>query len=316
MVLGKRVVHGAGVLGLLLGLQTVLVPPARAQAPARAGKVAAKGNKKEQAEVHYDQGKAYYKAGAFDLAIQEFLAGYELDPRAGVLFNVARGYEELKDRDKAIEFYKKYIGLGEAATAATEARARIVVLERQIKDEHERAELARKTEAEERERKRQEALAAASAPPPPVNGNPDVLAPGVPDSPTTVSASATPASPDLARNLKLGGMVAGGVGVALVGAGVFFVSRASGLESDIKSEIARTQTWTADLSGKDSDMKSANTLAAVCLVTGGVAVVGGAALYYFGWREGERVAEQGATASLWPSIGPDGSPSLVLAGRF
>jgi tetratricopeptide (TPR) repeat protein len=75
-------------------------------------------NRKAQAEGHYDQGKAYYKAGAFDLAVKEFLAGYELDPRAGVLFNVARAFEELKNPSKAIEYYKKYTDLGAAATAA------------------------------------------------------------------------------------------------------------------------------------------------------------------------------------------------------
>jgi Tetratricopeptide repeat len=302
-----------GVLALgVLVVQLALAAPA-----------AAEPSKKEQAEVRYDQGKAYYRAGAFDLAIQEFLAGYALDPRAGVLFNIARGYEELKDRNKAIEFYKKYVDLGAQATAATEARARMVVLERQIKEDDER----KKAEAAERERQRQEALN-----PPPAMPAPVATVPPAPDKGAAGSASGAsgggapgpegavgvtappPASPELARNLKISGLAAGGVGVVLTGLGVFFAVRGSSLKSDINSEIARTNTWTPGLASKDSDMKSANKLAVISLVAGGVTLAGGAVLYYLGWSKTPH--EGGASAMLSPSVGPGGAGSLVLTGRF
>jgi hypothetical protein len=160
--------------------------------------------------------QGYYKAGAFDLAIQEFLQGYKLDLRAGVLFNIARGYEELKDKQHAIEFYKKYVDLGAAAAASTEARARMVVLERQIKEEDER----KKAEAAEAERKRQEALnpppvmpapvetkgpGAAPAAPPPAPG----ATPSGPEGAVSV-ASEPPMSPETARKLRIAGMATGG----------------------------------------------------------------------------------------------------------
>ncbi|HVZ72319.1 MAG TPA: tetratricopeptide repeat protein [Polyangia bacterium] len=285
-------------------------------------------SKKEQAEVHYDQGKAYYRAGAFDLAIQEFLEGYKLDPRAGVLFNIARGYEELKNRDKAIEFYKKYLDQGPAAAAATEARARMVVLERQAKEDDER----KKVEAAEAERKRQPApVAVAPAPvapvpapmtmPAPVETKPVAPAPAPVESvvPATIGETPAPApavaatstptgTSDPAHTMKVAGFVVGGVGVALLGAGTYFALHASSLKSDIGKE----QTYSPS---KDSDYKSAGTMAVVSFVGGAVAVAGGAVLYVLGANKEHGEAAPAATARLVPVATPNGG-ALFLSGRF
>jgi hypothetical protein len=289
---------------------------------ALAGPAAAQ-SKKEQAEVRYDQGKAYYRAGAYDLAIQEFLEGYKLDPRAGVLFNIARGYEELKDRGKAIEYYKKYLDQGAQATAATEARARMVALERAIKDDDER----KKAEAAERERQRQQALnpppmpapvatvpGAPSAVPAPTAGTTSASA-AAPEG--SVSAAASPVeSPETARTLKLAGIITGGAGVLLAGAGGFFLWRGGSIKSDIEAQINQTPppSWSADLSSKDADMKTANTLALVGFIAGGAAIAGGAVLYYLGWSRSPH--DGGSTAMLSPVIGPGGTNGLALTGRF
>jgi tetratricopeptide (TPR) repeat protein len=277
-------------------------------------------DKKGEAEVHYEQGKAYYKAGAFDLAIQEFLAGYKLDPRPGVLFNIARGYEELKDRNKAIEYYKKYIDLGAAAAAATEARARMVVLERQIKEDEEK----KKAEEAERERQRQLALnpppaAAAPAMPAPTETTapaaaavPAAAAPAGPEGAIAVAPAPT-SSPETAKKLKVAGMVTGGAGLVLAGVGAYFAVRASSLKSEINTELAKPGTAWSDVSGKNSDMESAQTMAIVGLVAGGVAVAGGAVLYYLGWSKTPH--DGGTTAMLSPGVQPGGG-SLFLTGRF
>jgi tetratricopeptide (TPR) repeat protein len=285
---------------------------------------AAAESKKEQAEVHYEQGRAYYKAGAFDLAIQEFLDGYNLFPRAGVLFNIARGYEELKDKNKAIEFYQKYVDLGAQATASTEARARLVALERQVKEEEER----KKAEAAERERQ-------ASSPPPAAMPPPVVTAPAAPEKaaeavPPTAVPSGTGAAPEGAvtvtapgaassnrpRALKVAALITGGAGIVLVGVGGFFLLRGSNLRDDINSEVARTDAWTAALSSKDADRKTANTIGASSLVAGGVVVAGGAILYAIGAHNTSQEAPSvSATARLTPVVGPNGG-ALLLTARF
>ncbi len=277
-------------------------------------------NRKVQAEEHYDQGKAYYKAGAFDLAVKEFLAGYELDPRAGVLFNVARAFEELKNPPKAIEYYKKYTALGAAATAATEARARIVVLERQIK-EGEEAEVRRKTDEENARRQAAEevvererlAKLAASQPPPAVEEKPE----GSPEGSIGVSAQALPAGdPEKANTLKLSGMISGGAGVIFTGLGFLFHAQASTLESEVEKDY-RTMGWTSSVKQKDSDIDSKNLLTGISFVVGGLGLAAGGVLYYLGWEEGKRAEASGVTSTaLVPTVGSDGSPSLMWAGRF
>jgi hypothetical protein len=71
--------------------------------------------------------------------------------------------------------------------------------------------------------------------------------------------------------------------------------------------------WTPALDGKNSDMESANKLALVSFIAGGVCVAGGAVLYYLGMTKAP--AEGGTQAMLTPSVGP-GSSGLLLTGRF
>ena len=286
---------------LQVAMAAVLAGPAAAQ------------SKKDQAELRYEQGKAYYRTGAYELAIQEFLEGYKLDPRPGVLFNIARGYEELKDRGKAIEFYKKYLDLGAQATASVEARARVAGLERAIKEDEDR----KKAEAAERERQQQQASAQTAMPPPAAaaTATTAVTATGAPTGPEgSVSATATPAeSPELAGKLKLAGIITGGAGILLAGAGGFFLWRGSQLKSEIESGIA-DGSWEPGLLSKDADMKSANTYALIGFIAGGAAVATGAVLYYLGWSKSAH--DGGATAMLSPVFGPGGPSGLALTGRF
>jgi serine/threonine-protein kinase len=297
-----------------------LVAALLALAPARTASAA---SKKEQAEEHYDQGKAYYRAGAFDLAIQEFLEGYKLDPKAGVLFNIARGYEELKNRDKAIEFYKKYIDQGAQATAATEARARLVVLERQAKEDADHKATAVTPPAVSAPAVSPPAVSPAPTPmPAPVETKPApepnaAAAPAPASGPEgTVTATApAPAEPpsDTARTMRIAGLVTGGAGVVLLGVGTYFGLHASSLKSEIQME----KTYSAS---KDSDYNSASTLAVVGLVGGAVVAAGGAVLYLLGSRQkDEGAAPSGAapsaTASLVPAVGRDGA-ALFFTRRF
>lgn len=281
-------------------------------------------SKAKQADVRYEQGKAYYKAGAFDLAIQEFLAGYELDPRAPVLFNVGLIYQDkLQNGPKAIEYFKRYLELGAAATEAVEARARIAGIERQIEAERQarEAEARRKAEEAEAERRRKEEAAAAAeaerrrqaelaqqAPQPPVPAAGELSA--------STPPPASPPDPERARNLKLVGLVAGGAGVALTGLGIVFGLQHNALRDEIE---AATGQWTPELADKDAERRTKGTVAVVSLVAGGLALAGGAVAYFLGWQEQQRVDEAAGPAARWlPSVAlaPEGGASLVWVGRF
>lgn len=290
-----------------------LLPTGRAvwAAPPAVGALTAAAN--AEANRHFDQGKAYYRARAYDLAIQEFLAGYEIDPRPGVLFNIGRAWEELGNRPKAIESLKQYVALsGTGAPAVAEARARVVALERQIREEeqHQQAEALARAESEraereheDRERAEREQAAAAA-----------VSAAATSVTPDPLRAEATRRPPVRASGLKVGGLVAAGTGVALTGAAILLAIHGNQLNNEINAEIDRTQSWSAELGNKDADMRTANRWALYTAVAGGVTLAGGAVLYYLGWREA-----RGITVTLAPVVAPPGfgaRPGLLLASRF
>lgn len=116
--------------------------------------------KEKQAAAHYKQGKAFFSAGAYDKAVEAYLAAYTLVPKSALLFNAARAYHLKGDRPKAVEYYNLYLGQEPDGKASDEAREYVAGLTREMEAE---AEAARKKiederkqrEAEEAEIKRQ-----------------------------------------------------------------------------------------------------------------------------------------------------------------
>jgi tetratricopeptide (TPR) repeat protein len=146
----------------------VLVCLAALRSPALAQKKA--DPKEKQAAAHFKQGKAYFSAGAYDKAVEEYLAAYALVPKSALLFNAARAYHLKGDRPKAVEYYNLYLGQEPDGKASDEAREYVAGLTREraaeaeaarkkIEDEieqreEEQAEAKRKAEEADKERKR------------------------------------------------------------------------------------------------------------------------------------------------------------------
>lgn len=61
------------------------------------------------AKAAYRQGVEHFKQKQFADAIREFNKAYRLDPNPVLVFNMARAFEELKQYDSAIEYYRKYL---------------------------------------------------------------------------------------------------------------------------------------------------------------------------------------------------------------
>lgn len=75
-------------------------PPAEAESPAKAA---------------YRAGVGFFKEHQYADAIREFNKAYRLDPNPVLVFNMARAFEELKQYDSAIEYYKKYLEMAPQA---------------------------------------------------------------------------------------------------------------------------------------------------------------------------------------------------------
>jgi hypothetical protein len=111
-------------------------------------------------------------------------------------------------------------------------------------------------------------------------------------------------------NLRLAGMISGGVGLGGLGAGVFFQLRAGSISDDFSTP------GTPYDPDKDSDGKSAERLMYLSYGAGAALLAGGAVLYYLGHRaRASGVVERPASTALAPSLTPDGhGVGLVFLG--
>lgn len=60
-------------------------------------------------KTHYDLAVALYQAQKYEEAIPEFKAAYDLDPRPGLLFNLAQSYRKAGHLREAIQYYDRYL---------------------------------------------------------------------------------------------------------------------------------------------------------------------------------------------------------------
>lgn len=108
------------------------VVPRRAPAPAVAQplppSVAPPEDPAARAKAHGLRGDELYDAGAFDQAIVEYLAAYNLAPRPALLYNLGLTYDQRRDRARALDHYRRYLATGPTGPSAQAARRRITEL--------------------------------------------------------------------------------------------------------------------------------------------------------------------------------------------
>jgi tetratricopeptide (TPR) repeat protein len=81
------------------------------------------------AAAHWKAGQDAYDLGQYDVAIEEFKRGYELQPEPAFLYNIAQAYRRLGQAKEALFFYKRYLGLDPDSKARAQVEAWIVELE-------------------------------------------------------------------------------------------------------------------------------------------------------------------------------------------
>ncbi len=113
----------------------------------------------------------------------------------------------------------------------------------------------------------------------------------------TVEVSAPPSSGRPGGGLRTAGAVIGAVGVAGVVAGLILNLEVNSMSSDLEAN------WN---SGKNSTRQTYKTAGWAAYGAGAACVVGGAVLYYLGWRSGER------GTSVVPAVGPDMAAALLV----
>lgn len=130
---------------IALGLALLVLASAGAAAPARRPS----GKDLAAAKACFQQGRAYYEAGAWADAIREYERAYALAPLPELLFNIAQAYRMQGDKPRAIAAYERYLSVVTEGAIAEEARAHIAAL--RLKIQVEEAEAARRKAVEEAE---------------------------------------------------------------------------------------------------------------------------------------------------------------------
>jgi tetratricopeptide (TPR) repeat protein len=255
----------------------------------------AKGNAAQaQADKLFAAGGAHYRAGEYQEAITAFTDAYALVHDPVYLFNVAQSYRKLLDCVNASSYYQRY--LAEAADASNRAKVEQWLRELQTCVDQRHAEV-------EAARKQADTQATPTTTPPPSSGTASTTVTGTAPTKLAVTSDADPG-----HGKRVAGIVVGGVGIVALAIGVGYAHHGASIENEIKADCASSagcnwDTGSGAENSKDSAGKSANTIAEISLIGGGVAVIAGAALYYLGMRGGEHItvaptANGGATAGM------------------
>ncbi len=263
-------------LALLAGLAVAL--PAQAQSKGRSS-----------AEGHYNKGMTAYNLGHFQEAIEEFEKAYELRSEPIFLYNIAQSHRQNGNPQRAIFFYRRYVDADPNSKKRVEIEKRIADMQAELDAQKEREAAAANP------------VPVVVAPPLPYPQPAPVTAPRpalVQTSPTTT----TDANPG--RGLRIGGIVATGVGVAGAVTGVLLVLHGNSLHDE---SIAPGSEFD---SSKYDSAKTFRTMGWVAVGVGAAAVATGVTLYILGARDRSK-----PSVSLAPMLAP-GAGGAALSGRF
>ncbi len=215
------------------------------------------------------KGAVHYRNGEYDQALSAFTEAYELSPVANLLYNIAKIWERKDDMQKAMEYYEKFIVAGDA-----DPDVRAKALQR-MKELRELADL----KADDKTTKD------------PVEPPPD--------------PQPQPVEREMG-SMGTTGLIAMGLGGAMVVTGGVFGLLASGDKDDLSSEFDPVEK------PKLRDSAESNALTAdILYIAGGVALTTGIVLFLM--DEGEPVdkGQTGPTTTLSPWFSPHGAGANV-----
>ena len=109
-------------LGRWMSVAAVALLVAVGAGAARAGDDPGEADKRKRAGKHVEEGDRYKEAGDYDAAAREYEKAYELVPHPELFFNLAQVYRLGKKKEKALEYYERYLAVEPNGRAAAQAR--------------------------------------------------------------------------------------------------------------------------------------------------------------------------------------------------
>jgi tetratricopeptide (TPR) repeat protein len=90
---------------------------------------------REQAQLVFREGQAFFEQGQFREAAARFLSAFQLDPHPIIMFNIARAYEEAGDLLQALQHFRAAKGLNPSEAVLAEIKVKISDLEAFLRDQ-------------------------------------------------------------------------------------------------------------------------------------------------------------------------------------
>ncbi|HEX3905357.1 MAG TPA: tetratricopeptide repeat protein [Polyangia bacterium] len=233
------------------------------------GAATAHADNRDDAKKHFQAGKRHHDAGEWDAALAEYLHAYQLDPSPAFLFNIGQVYRLKGDRDKALDYYQRYLEAAPHAQGSEEARAFAAKLKTELDAEAaarqtQAAEVAR-VQAEEQRRAEEAQQQTLEA---------DRHAAEV------ARANAAEARRKAERRLRYAGIASAAAGAVAIALGVKFGIDARDLQREVTNPSLTM--WTTGLDQAASDGQSKNLAMEISIGVGSALVVGGAVLVFLG----------------------------------
>jgi tetratricopeptide (TPR) repeat protein len=284
------------------------------------------------AREHAQKGKAFMDLGKYSEAAAEYEEAYADKPDPALLLNLAQAYRLAGNGDKAVFFYRKYLQYVPKSPYRADIEEKIAALEKSGASAEKAGRSPVTSTASGAPTSAPTSPPPASqtpsgspgAPPgpqtttpppgaPPATGEPNAnLAPGANppnaatpgsmtpplEAPGSAPAPAPASAVDHGKNLRLGGLIAGGVGVASFVAAGIFGSQAKDAARNVEMVAASGGNYD-QVKDQDSRGRTAQGREAVSIIIGVVALAGGGVLYYLGARH---PATEGATPSGGPAV--------------
>ena len=245
-------------------------------------------DKRKRAGKHVEEGDRYKEAGEYDKAAREYEKAYDLVPHPELFFNLAQVYRLGGRKEKALEYYEKYLAVQPNGRAAPQSKKFARQLRKQI------------------EKEKEQAGGSGSG-----SGSGSGTGSG---SGADLSAGVDPGRKG--KVLRIAGMATAGAGLVSLAVGIKYGLDARRISKDLSGHDEGG--WTEAEIKSQAVGKRAEKRMFIGTGLGAAFIAGGAVLYYLGHRasaDAEASAEEAEGISAAPVVDVD-SFGVALSGRF
>lgn len=281
-------------VGVLLAVCGGVAARADQRDPAQGGEV----EKRKRAGKHVEEGDRYKEAGEYDKAAREYEKAYELVPHPELFFNLAQVYRLGGKKEKALEYYERYLAVQPNGRASPQARKFAKQLRKQLDKAKGKGGAGSGSES-------------GSGPGSGSQAGSESGSGFGSESGGDVSAGVDRDRPG--RPLRIAGMATAGAGLLAIAVGIKYGLDARRISNDLSDHTEGM--WSEAEIKSQAVGKRAEKRMFIATGLGAAFIAGGAVLYYLGHAARDRAESDPGGIAAAPTIDGD-SFGFAVSGRF